>query len=408
MSSFAKRSYVYFFVSFIGTGLQNVIPQAFFDAHYASHKEMLLSLCLLFGAAMSIMMTTWWGQLPRFRQWQAHHFKLIIVMTIVILALAMLGLFATTLAIVFIVLFVVTKVFSQYLVNTVDEHYVAVTAPLHLTKHSQNATLFQLIGIVAAPLYFSMLYMRPTLNFIALTVISALGLYMILTHITTRVSQESGRSHSSQQARQGALQASDRLFLLYTVIASSATLIFSANIIYLLQDFYRFDAPIQKGGLILGLINVAAICAVALQKRLGFLFTGRNHRSIDRAGLKRIHLSLTIVSLVVIMLIYVKPFESMLFLSINAVILGIVYGLFRLYSREYASHISQQHQRPLMLLMYNNMSNYSILISAMVMFGLSLVAGTIPFSFLQLALWSVIACFALSALIVVLFIRRIR
>lgn len=402
----AKRSYLYFFVSFIGTGLQNVIPQAFFDAHYASHKEMLLSLCLLLGAALSIMMTTWWGQLPRFRRWQANHFKLIIIGTIVILALSMLGLFVTTLALAFIVLFVMTKVFSQYLVNTVDEHYVAVTDELQLNKHSQNATLFQLIGIVAAPVYFSLLYTRPTINVIALTVICILGLYMILSNISAQSLHGSARQTAT--ADEGKLQRSDRLFLLYTVIASSATLIFSANIIFLLQDFYRFDSPIQKGGLILGLVNLAAILAVALQKKLGALFTGKQNSSIQQAGLRRIHLSITMLSLILIVFIYMKLFESMLFLAIISVILGVVYGLFRLYSREYASHISQQYNRPRMLLMYNNMSNYSILISAIVMFVLSLLAEISPLSFLQLVLISVIACFALSAFIVLRFLHHLK
>lgn len=407
MSNIAKRSYLYFFVSFIGTGLQNVIPQAFFDAHYASQKEMLLSLCLLLGAAMSIMMTTWWGQLPRFRQWQTNHFKLIIVVTIVILALAMLGLFITTLAVAFIVMFVVTKVLSQYLVNTVDEHYVAVTEAIQLNKHSQQATLFQLIGIVAAPLYFSLLYTRPTLNFAALAVISVMGLYMILSNISAQ-SLHGDHSRKKMKSADGKLQLSDRLFLFYTVIASSATLIFSANIIFLIQDFYQFDSPVQKGGLILGLVNLAAIVAVALQKGLGVFIVGRANNSTQRAGLKRIHLSMTLISLVLIVFIYMKLFVSMVFLSMISIVLGVVYGLFRLYSREYASHIAQQFNRPRMLLMYNNMSNYSILISAIVMFLLSLLAELISLSFLQLVLWSVIICFALSALIVLRFLKQIK
>lgn len=369
---------------------------------------MLLSLCLLLGAALSIMATTWWGQLPSFRRLQADHFKFFIIITILILGLSLLGLFMTTVIVFFISLFVITKVLSQYLVNTVDEHYVSVTSSIQLSKHSQNATLFQLVGIVAAPVYFSFLYAQPLINVIALSLISLLGLYTILSNISGQPYDVEKQVYPDQASSISKLNQSDRLFLVYIVISSSATLIFSANIIFLLQDYYQFRSPLQIGGILLGLINLTAILSVVLQKIIGPLIVGRKRSTLSRVGLSRIHISVSTISILLIILVFLKPSESALFLSIVFAILGVVYGLFRYYTREYASHIAKEYHRPRMLIMYNNMSNYSILISAIMMFALSLLVKVVVFSFLQLILWSVIGLFVISLLVVIRFVKHVK
>lgn len=395
MSHFAKRSFLYFYVSFVGTGLQNVIPQVFFDQYYPERRELLLSISLLLGATAGILATMWWNRsLSSSASKHVRSLRLSIVVIVGLLGASLLGLFHTEWVLLFIALFIATKVLSQYLVNTVDDHYVRATALRDLNLHSQNATLFQLVGIVLAPLYFSFFYAKALWNGVVLIGISLLALFLILQSVTSQV-QNAATPTQKDQGR-GKLDATDGLFLLYIITSSSATLILSANIIYLIQDYYALTSPLQKGGILLGVINLAAIIGVAFQKVIARVVFRHAGQAADGASALRIHVALPVLTFPLVWLLYLKPSSGMLYLIVLFTFLGLIYGLFRMYSREYASEMaSKQHKRRLLTL-YNNMSNYSIVIASITLFALSLLAEVVAVSYLTLMLWSVLVYFGIS------------
>lgn len=406
MSNMAKRSFLYFYVSFVGTGLQNVIPQVFFDSYYPTNRELLLSICLLAGAAASILGSTWWSytQTNPARQ-ETSRFQRTILVTISFLGVSLIGLFITSYALTFIILFILTKVLSQYLVNTVDDRYVQSTMSTELNKHAQHATLFQLIGIVVAPVYFSFFYAQTYVNGLILLLICFLAAYLINTSLVAEVSGQQVSRHEEHDG--GKLDLKDKLFLFYIITTSAATLIFSANIIYLLQDYYYLDSPIQKGGILLGVVNLTAILGVAFQKMISKVLLGRKGEVGQAASSLRIHLTIPVLSIILIFILYTKLSTSMIALTILFALMGIFYGLFRLFTREYASQMATLYKKRLLLTMYNNMSNYSILVASILLFCLSLLDKVSTFSFLPLMLWSVISLFSISA-IAVLFFGRVK
>lgn len=402
MSELAKRSFLYFFVSFVGTGLQNVVPQVFFDQYYPESRELLLSICLLAGASASILGSAWWShaQLKEKKQSLAH-VKQTILLTIILLGLALLGLFITTFVYIFILMFVMTKVLAQYLLNTVDDHYVRSTISVEMNKHAQQATLLQLLGIVVAPVYFSFLHAHPMLNGGVLVFLCMLTAYLILTSINPEVKKEDGTRQ--QQESKGRLDLKDYFFLFYIITTSAATLIFSANIIYLLQDYFVLESPIQKGGLLLGVVNITAILGVVFQKMISKALFGRQGNIQDAAGSLRIHLGIPVLSVIMIFLLYIKWSSSMIFLTLLFALMGIFYGLFRLFTREYASQMATLYQKRLLLTIYNNMSNYSIIIASLCLFILSLLDTYSRFTFLPSMLWCVMGLFFMSGVAVICF-----
>lgn len=121
-ASMSQRGYLYFFVWFIGAGLQNVVPQMFFSEYYPERQNVLLSVSLLLGAVSSVL-TIFLSRSPKEKHLSANF----IVFAAVAISLLFISLFLWLKLVPFIIAFLLLCGIVQYVYNRTDHYYVRMT-----------------------------------------------------------------------------------------------------------------------------------------------------------------------------------------------------------------------------------------------------------------------------------------
>ena len=371
IASYYRRSLLYFFISFIGTGLQNVIPQAFFSLTYPDSKELWLSICLVAGSLGSIG-TVWISQkrhlfisdLPASRR------NIFTIAGFITLLFALVALLKAGYVAWFMFSFIWARTISQWLVNGLDQHYVQSTPEAGIKAHANSATLLQLLGIMAAPVYFAFLSDKGWLNIILITVMTAFITFEVwkqlqLAKPVAAPVVEVPPGHNRQR-----LAYQDRLFLIYVISTATGSLLFSSNTIFILRDFYHLQHPIVQGGLLLTIMNLTAIVSVIIQKRSIQTKQSPDHRAVSTYSRKLLLLSSVLI--VQMICLWLRPVNSYIFLVGWGMVIGYFYGLFYLFTRQLATHLAVTENKQWLLSLYNNQSSYSVVLSSAALLVLSL------------------------------------
>ncbi|MFC5402839.1 hypothetical protein [Cohnella soli] len=387
------RSFIYFFISFLGTGIQNIIPQVFFSQNVQESKMFWLSVCLVLGSVGSIVII-WCTHSAKYFRMQGSRprsIKWVVAISLALSVLASASLLLAAHIALFMASFFLTRTASQLFINVMDRYYVHVLPKADISSHSRNTTLSQLIGMMLAPIYFSLTLHRfsPLLNWLVLFAgFSAVA--VIVWHDLRRLPQgEPIAVSSSSAARSGAtIGAYEILFLGYVIALSSASMLFSSNLIFALADLYHMEHAVVRSGLLLTIIHVMAIVAVFMTK----LARGRSMTV-------RIHLPLSLLMLASLVLFFFPANAGIGYLAAIGASIGCVYGLFSLYARKHATEWSVQTGRPVLLSLYNNQSSYAIVVSSLAAFVLSLISGPHMDMYLHLLIASVSLFVVIAVLI---------
>ncbi|WP_180960382.1 hypothetical protein [Neobacillus cucumis] len=283
-------------------------------------------------------------------------------MTISLILIVSIFLFKVSNVWIFVLFFIITRTVTQFLVNVMDQYFVSVTPNHMVSFHSKITSLFQLLGIMIAPVYFAFILPSFAINSTVLALLSAYTLLIILvnTQSPTNVAQE----RFGTLLKGEKLTFQDILFLIYVISLASASLLFSSNTVFLLADYYQMKSSVLKSGVLLTTMNVFAIVAVMRTKSK---LKSTNGELL--APSKMIHLKISIglfIAMISLFLTTAITFWILLFLG---ALIGYIYGLFYLFARQYASYYSVKENKPLLISLYNNNSSYAVIISSIALFA---------------------------------------
>ena len=182
------------------------------------------------------------------------------------------------------------------------------------------------------------------------------------------------RSEQKIDLKQDSLTINDWLFIIYAIVISVVIFSSASLIIYFVQDYYLMTDAKIKGGILLGLINIGTIFSIFL------LGLAKKTPQTKRISIGH-NLVAMLLLLVALLMFYLKLSVSFVYLSACGITAGIGYGLFLISTRNYASTVSIQCDRPQLLTAYNNTANSASLISFLIIFILSFLINYIPYDF---------------------------
>lgn len=365
-------AFPYFFIAFASAGLQVIIPQHHFAERPDDERFVLLSTCLVLGA-VGRLLGIWTSQWVRPGRAAT--------------GLAVLAFGATLSGTVwgapdaaYIALFAAANLLSQLVFDALDRRLVWRWRD-DIEAHVRGATAMQLLGLVAAPVWFGVLAGVQLPHHVV--VAAGVGLLAVV------VSGLPDRSAAAPgDGKRGAPDPQELAFLGFGMCIYAATFSFSATFLYVVRDLYRIDQATAVAGIGIGLVNGVAIVTVVIARRFSA------HEGDPAASWRpSAHLQTVVVLGSALVLLALRPFGGVGFVYGLALPVGVVHGLFMLRARAFASARALRPGRSGFLSLYNNLSNAAALGAFGLNLGLSYAAAASGASYLLLSL----GCSALLA-----------
>jgi hypothetical protein len=402
--SIYKRNFIYFFTSFIWTATLSVVPQIFFMSNYPEQKNTLLSLFLLLGTMASVIgiLTSQANKFYYFINATKVRRKLLIVSCIFTIAVTFSALLRVKNLTAYFTCFILLKFISNLFYNYIDRLFVAVSNPQQLNVHVRANLLFQLLGIMVAPFYFSFFAAKTAQNIVLIWIIAFLSMLFIDSDLKNSSPLCSTGNPAFPKEK---LSLYHKLFITYAVLILSATTMLISIIIYILKDYYKFSNTATKGGIIIGVISIFAVISVFMS---GVLIKYANHFKNNHTPPIKFSVIPNIISLLIFIVttlaFYFKVSGSFYFMLGLSAFSGISYGIVLSSTRNYASSDSKNNTG--LISIYNNLANYASLVGFLLILPASLLTKALAMDFCKLMLGIILVFFGLSLLTLVLIILK--
>ena len=314
----ARIDLMFFFTSFFMSGTQSIITQLFFVTYYPARKYELLSMTLVFGALATLAGLAAGAKLQHTRR--RILLPLFVLLGVAAFALQMLS---HTMA-QYLPAFLLASFSINLLYNVLDNFFMRVVAQPAQPLHIKTLLLYQMLGYILSPLFFSLFAQQKGL---LITVVAILGIisYAAPLRLHRQTTPETEAGSMPEEKRGRPLAPRDRLFLTYVLVVFSGIYVFLAIAEYLLRDYYRFD-------------NSAWICSLFLMAVVlisgGVIALSGNGKSLFGTALQSLALVLIALSAV---LLWLRLSTRPVYLVLPCLFLGIGNGLFTSHTKRYAN-----------------------------------------------------------------------
>ncbi|MCY0899081.1 MAG: hypothetical protein OWU33_09135 [Firmicutes bacterium] len=344
----APRYVLYFVLSFVATGLQSMIPQAYFEAR--SFGSGWLGGCLLSGALAAIILVRvlhWLGRTMSQRQvHRATALGWLIMGTTLLMELTPVP------AAVFVGLYAICRSVGYGLLDIIDRSLVS-SGRHDPHQHAVKAALAQIAGIVVAPVWFAYAG-RSFVEGVVLAVI-CVGSWGFSRALGPVPHSPGERGPSAREPGGSAL------FLLYVIAVATLASLFAAGAVLIVRALYRPPEPVTHAGWLLAAMNVSAAMAAYL---MGYLT--RDMSVYAGAGFFLCTLWLWLGD---------ERYGLLLAIGVGA---GLCYGAFEVGARREATRRQRDGGDSRPLEVFNNAVNYATLAASLLLLGASWVARGSP------------------------------
>ncbi|PSR21181.1 MAG: hypothetical protein C7B45_11885 [Sulfobacillus acidophilus] len=353
-----KATYgLYFLLSFLSTGLQSIIPQSHFAR--AQHDTVWVGVCLLAGsiAAIGAVRALSNGRFPD--RWT----KEAVFAGLVLLWLLLLLGFRVSVSWLFCAIYTASRALVYVLLDFIDRSLAGMSR-IDTSGHAQRVAVMQLLGLIAAPIWFA----RAGTGWLQAAVLTGLlagsgwagwGLAPVGTGAT-------GRVQTRRRERQP-WAGSDVWFATYILAVASLAALFAASAVFLLHVLYHSRDAVGAAGLLLTLMNLAAV-ATAL------VITRMHTESKQRYSLWHVIVALGFFCVTAVLWgVNARAYAMLVLLGMAA---GLCYGVFEVLARQDATRPFQLGGEVTLLRLFNNLVNYATVIASLLLLGCSLAAST--------------------------------
>jgi hypothetical protein len=363
-------------------------------SNYPEQKNILLSLFLLFGTTASIIgvLTSHSNKFYFFMNATKIRRNLLIAATIFTIAVTFSTLLLVKKLTAYFILFIILKFISNLLYNYIDRFFVAISNEQQLRIHVRSNLLFQLLGIMTAPFYFSIFYSKTAQNIVLIWVIAFFsGASIFLDLKNSSVISDLGKYKFPQKK----LSHYNKLFITYTLLILAATTMLTSIMIYILKDYYKFSNASTKGAAIIGVISASAVISIFMSGVQIKFANSINKNYVTSIKFSVIENLLSILLFILAIFVYYIKISSSYYLLLSlSAFCGISYGIFLNSTRNYASSYSKDNSG--LISIYNNLPNYASLVGFFIIFITSLLSKAFDVDFCQFMLLIILVIFGLS------------
>ncbi|MFC5700204.1 hypothetical protein ACFPVX_02825 [Cohnella faecalis] len=397
------KTFIYFYRTFLSTGIQTVLPQLFIMAYVPLHRSELLPLCLLLASISSI------GGIAASRHLSRYFYggpvdgrAAIGIGLSALVGAGVISMFLTHDWPIYFIAVALVSGLLELLFNMLDHRYVEELSGIEFKAHASRVTVVQLIALTAAPFYFTF-----TVDMVWLQVLLAAGgsAMLVALMLSSASAAKQGQTVLAMdtadrpaRAASGAnrLRTRDFAFLLYALAVYVAVFIFSSHLIYILHDYYGMTGATWKGGLLLGIGNLVAVAVV-----LG-CFRVKSAQMVRKSHAKavvsstalpaRTHAAVVACLLASAVLLYGRWLTGFAFILALACLVGGAFGIFQLLAREYASRRAVGEGAGIVLTSYNNLKNIASLVGFSSALALASASSRLHIEYVRLVILAVIVC----------------
>ena len=369
-------AFAIFFLAFVISGNNNVVPQLFFQRFYPHQKTLLLSISLLLA---TVAATAAVALSKRFRLSTIH-----LILVMLTMVGATLILYFTREGPLFIAVMVVVQFAVLYLTNLLDYASVA-RAGTSRGFNDGAGVLARLAGTLGAPLFFPAFYDEKAIALLCaglLGLLATVGAAMLLLMPVLQESVEATAGNAEKSP-----DRADQMFFAFAASVYVSLMLFGANMIYLLKDRLHIARAETRGGMVIAAMFVCAIIFNSLFAVLHRGRTGVRQREVRIASLTPPAVLLGIFGVIIGL---GAPLTYEIFLT-GACILGATYGVFVWEVRDYTSRGAQHEGKSALLSWFNNIGNISALIAFALMVTFAIHRAKAPAAY-YLEITSAISC----------------
>ncbi len=254
-----RRNLVLFPLSFLGSGLGNVVPQLFFRAHAPAEKERLLAACLLAGALVSLAGVAAGRALQGWAlQGRAQVGTLAGTLSLVAVGAVFLGALGTASLSLFISAYLGLRLLLNAQTQVFDRRAVGAT-PADERRGSDFAnTVYRLLGMMLGSFYFALFFDAWQVSALLLAGLVAAAAWSVAASATPQVP-----TAAEQPARQRTTPG-DHLVVAAGTCAYATLYLFGANLTYLLADWLHVAEPGRLAGWLLLAVYGASVLGAGL------------------------------------------------------------------------------------------------------------------------------------------------
>lgn len=350
------RYALYFVLSFIATGLQSIIPQAYFASNQAG--GVWLGVCLMGGALAAIMSVRGTRRFQG-RIFHAHPRRLVVGGFGLIWVTLLAGFWVQTVWL-FFASYCLARAGTYVVLDQVDRSMVRGAPGGDLDRHSQYVAVMQIAGIVIAPTWFA-LTGRGWLDAAVLTVLIAaagfLGTTLGPLSCPKAPSPGAGRSVHGEEG-------TDAWFVIYVLAVATLSTLFAASAVLIVSTLYEPRHAVAYAGLLLTLMNLAAVGSA--------VWAARRAPALHRYDLRHILVAVGLVTLTVALWLWDERLYGILvMLGMGA---GLFYGAFEVWARKDATKPWRDYRQAGLVQLFNNAFNYATLLASVLLLGSSLAS----------------------------------
>lgn len=338
MTTLLSRNAAFVYLSFVVSGLTNVVPQRFFDAAAPASKQAWLAATLLLGTVASLVGVRLAQRYGFGRRSLAGGVVLVAALTAALLAgfeLTALGLFVASQ--------VLARLLANYATQELDRRAVALATGPERTGNDRAAMALRFLGMLLGPVWFGAFGESAwvTLGVVALALISCRSVLVLAA---------AAPSAPAATRDSAPLSTSERLLAAAAMTAYGAYYLLASNVAFILRDLHGYEHPYALAGLLVttvyGAAVVTSVASAPWARRgvaLGFVLLAPATMLLAAACL---HSSAA-----------ARPGVALG----AAAVLGVAFAFFMLAMR---NHVTREVEagRPRWLAVFNNLGNTSALV----------------------------------------------
>lgn len=349
---------LYFVLSFLSTGLQSIIPQF----HFARipHETVWVGACLFVGAlaAIGAVRQVSHGRFPGRTTNKA------VVGGLGLLWMCLILGFRVASPWLFIALYTASRALVYAILDVVDRSLAAGWQMRDDHHHAERVAVMQLVGLIVAPIWFAW-GGQGWWQAMVLTGIlggSAWAGWQLPPAKPGVTDRGTCRNRRDRRWTPG-----DAWFATYILAVASLAALFAASAVFLLHVLYRSHHPVAAAGVLLTLMNLAAVATALLMTRI---------QTQSRRTYHVWHGAVALGFLLVTAVLWGVNDRLYGILVALGIMAGVCYGVFEVLARQDATRPFHQKGEVRLLRLFNNVVSYATVITSLVLLACSLLAHT--------------------------------
>ncbi len=249
MMTALRRNAAFVYLSFVVSGLTNIVPQRFFDTAAPEHKHALIAATLLLGTLASLCGV----RLAQHFGFGSRPSTIGLAIVSALTAVLLVG-FAATALWLFVVFQALARLLANYATQELDRRAVALASGEERIGNDRAGMAMRFLGMLLGPVWFGLFFGAS-----AWLVVGVGGLALL--SCLSPVALAAAPPHARTLVEEGSMKRSsnERLLAAAAMCAYGAYYLLASNVAFVLQDLHGVVRPYAFAGILVTTVYGAAV-----------------------------------------------------------------------------------------------------------------------------------------------------